>query len=69
MNRLVFCILIVSPLVVILAGFAGVVPLSILELKVAGIPASIGIILVLMGWSVGLCWAYLRLENSGKSPP
>lgn len=69
MSRLVSIVLVVLPLAVILAGFAEVFPRSVLESKVAGVPASIGIVLVLLAWSVCLCWVFLRREQSGEDRP
>lgn len=63
MNKATYSLLVVIPLVLILAGVAGLVPDSLSELRVGGIPAPIILILGLLAWLVIVACLFLRDEN------
>ena len=66
MKKAVYSVLVILPLVLLLAGVAGLLPDRVTNASVGGVPLPIMLILGLLTWSVLLAWVYLRNEDRGE---
>jgi hypothetical protein len=66
MKKAVYSVLVILPLVLLLAGVAGLLPDRVTNASVGGVPLPIMLILGLLTWSVILAWVYLQYEDRGE---
>ena len=66
MKKAVYSVLVILPLVLLLAGVAGLLPDRVTNASIGGVPLPIMLILGLLTWSVILAWVYLQYEDRGE---